>query len=69
VEFLLRVRAGSDGTFSASCRQLAGAAHPDVRAVVGQVGHGKGANEMAAMVAAVADLRVGQVREVPRNGC
>lgn len=68
MEFLLRVHA-VNGAFAASCRQLAGAAHPDVRAVVGPVGHGQGVNELAAMVAAVADLRIGEVHEVRRHGC
>lgn len=68
-EYLLRVKPLEDGQgYSASIRQLAGTAHPEVRAVVGVVSYGQGANESAAMVAAVASRHLGHVVEVPRNG-
>jgi hypothetical protein len=51
-EYLIRVRATDDG-YSATCRQFAGCAHPEVRATLGPVSWGQGAT----------------VREVPSHGC
>lgn len=66
-EFLIRVRPSRDGAFTASIRQFCGTHHPEVRCVIGPVTLGHGANELAAIVAAVANMRVGQdVREVSR---
>lgn len=70
-EYLLRVRPAETG-FSCSLRQLAGTAHPEVRAVLGPVSRGVGATAPAAMLAAIADAHIGHVsgvREVPRHGC
>lgn len=67
-EFLLRVRPADGGGFSASLRQFAGTAHPEVRAVLGVVSMGRGANEAAAMVAAISNAQLLDVREVQR-GC
>lgn len=66
MEYLLRVKPGQDG-YAASCRQVVGAAHPEVRAVIGPVALGRGATEMAAMLAAMAQLRIGTVNEVHRG--
>lgn len=67
-EFLLRVKPLTSGGYSASCRQFAGASHPDVRCVIGVVARGEGQTELAAMIAALTDMRLGQVREVPSHG-
>lgn len=71
IEYLLRVKPGPNGQgFSASVRQLSGCAHPEVRAVLGPVSHGRGATEHAAMVSAVAEMRLGAtVREVRDRAC
>lgn len=63
-EYLLRVKALDAGGFAASCSQLAGAAHPEVRAVIGRVGHGLGDSEALAIIAAVAGHERAAVVEV-----
>lgn len=69
-EFLLRVKPLASGGFTASIRQFAGTAHPDVRAVLGPVAYGSGANEAAAMVAAIAAAHIPSVvHEVASHGC
>lgn len=66
-EYLIRVRTSPDGVFVASIRQFAGAQHPEVRAVQGAVSRGEGANEPAAMLAAIAAMHLGvSIREVSR---
>jgi hypothetical protein len=68
-EYLIRVRATDDG-YSATCRQFAGCAHPEVRATLGPVSWGQGATAAAAMVSAIAEHHISsQVREVPSHGC
>lgn len=66
VEYLLRVKASRDGGYTASCRQFAPTAHPEVRAVIGHagIGHGKTAN--AAVLAAVINAQIETVK-VPRD--
>jgi hypothetical protein len=66
IEYLLRVRPHADGSFEASIRQFAATSHPEVRAVIGPVSHGHGANVSAAMVAAVAAAHIETVA-VPRD--
>jgi hypothetical protein len=66
-EYLLRVRTTDDG-YSASCRQCAGTAHPEVRATLGPVSWGQGATAAAAMVSAIAEHHISQIREVPSHG-
>jgi hypothetical protein len=73
-EYLLRIRPTPDGDFVASLRQLAGAAHPEVRAVVGPVSLGHGATVPAAMVSAIANAHLAEmsatvIGEVRRYGC
>lgn len=58
VEYLLRVRHALDGSFTASLRQFAPTGHPEVRAVIGPVVEGQGANAQAAMVSAVANAHI-----------
>jgi hypothetical protein len=57
-EYLLRVKPAPDDTYVASIRQVAVCSHPEVRAVVGVVAHGEGANPLAAMVHAVANAHL-----------
>lgn len=66
VEYILRVKPLPSG-YAASCSRLAGTAHPDVRAVIGQVGHGQGETEPAAMLAAIVDARIGVVPSTVRE--
>ncbi len=68
-EYLLRVRPAREGGYYASVRQLQGAAHPEVRAVVGHVGFGRGETEMAAALAALAQHRLGPSIPEVRRGC
>jgi hypothetical protein len=65
-EYVLRVRPSTGGGFAATFRQLCGTSHPEVRAVLGAVATGHGANEAAAMVAAIANARIVDVPEVRR---
>lgn len=58
IEYLMRVRPSSDGSFTASLRQFAQTSHPEVRAVIGPVVEGQGANAQAAMVSAVANAHI-----------
>ena len=53
IEYLIRVKPHGDA-FKASIRQFAPTGHPEVRAVVGPVSYGEGANAPAAIVAAIA---------------
>jgi ADP-ribosylglycohydrolase len=66
IEYLLRVRPHADGSFEASIRQFAATSHPEVRAVLGPVSRGAGANPSAAMVAAIAEAHIETVA-VPRE--
>jgi hypothetical protein len=73
-EYLLRIRPTPDGEYVASIRQLAGAAHPEVRAVVGPVSLGHGSTVPAAMVSAIANAHLAEmsatvIGEVRRYGC
>lgn len=66
IEYLMRVRPAPDGSFTASLRQFAPTGHPEVRAVIGPVVEGQGANAQAAMVSAIANAHVETV-EAPRE--
>ena len=55
-EYVLRVRRNGD-EYTATVRELEVSNHPDVRAVIGPVSRGAGANPMAACVAAIAAHR------------
>lgn len=67
IEYLVRVKPSDDGaSFTASLRQFAATSHPEVRAVVGPVAYGQGANAPAAMVSAIAAAHIGTVH-VPRE--
>jgi hypothetical protein len=73
-EYLLRIRPTPDGEYVASLRQMVGAAHPEVRAVVGPVSLGHGATVPAAMVSAIANHHLAEmsatvIGEVRRYGC
>lgn len=56
-EYLIRVQPHGDA-FVATLRQFHATAHPEVRAVVGPVARGEGANVPAAMVAAIANAHI-----------
>lgn len=61
VEFLIRVRPDDSGAFEASIRQYMVTSHPEVRAVIGPVTYGEGANVEAAMIHAIARAHIGTV--------
>lgn len=68
IEYLMRVKPSADGaSFTASIRQFAATSHPEVRAVVGPVSHGQGANANAAMVMALANAHIATVAASPRD--
>lgn len=62
--FLIRARQLPEGGYSATVRQLAG--HPEDLASVGDIATGVGVTEMAAILAALANQRLGTVHEVRR---